>query len=104
MSRDSHVGGSTGMLYPSECALSIVAFLSCDGYGRNEYRNDTAASPVFERERLYRTKVEVVSIRGAQKSPRRDSKGTNGAKSVSSSQAFFVQGAISGVVRESGRR
>jgi hypothetical protein len=55
-----------------------------------------ATSPVFERERLYRTKVEVVSIRGAQKSPNR---GSNPR-----SQAFFVQGAISGVVRESGRR
>jgi hypothetical protein len=62
-----------------------------------------ATSRVFERERLYRTKVEVVSIRGAQKSPNHGSKGTNGAKSPRS-QAFFVQGAISGVVRESGRR
>lgn len=66
------------------------------------------ATKVINREKLYRTKVEVVSLRGSKKSPvklpRRGSKGGSNASSLTGSRAFFVQGAVAGVVKESGRR
>jgi hypothetical protein len=48
----------------------------------------------------------VVSLRGSKKLPvklRRRSKGESNASSMTSSQMFFVQGAVAGVAKESGR-
>jgi len=66
----------------------------------------TDKETAISQEQLYRTRVEVVSLRGAPKSPvkvvRLGSKGNNAAYNIS--RTFFVQGAVSGVVKESGRR
>jgi hypothetical protein len=63
-----------------------------------------SVNSMFEQERLYRTRVEVVSLRGSKKSPVVVRRGSKGSSSSLSSRTFFVQGAVSGVVKESGRR
>ena len=57
-------------------------------------------NPVFGQERIYRTRVEVVSLGGSKKSPMHQGSGN----ALGGNRTFFVQGAVSGVVKESGRR
>ena len=62
------------------------------------------ASPMMKQERLYRTRIEVVSLRGSNKSPVNVRRGSKGSGSSPSSKIYFVQGAVAGVVRETGKR
>jgi hypothetical protein len=57
-------------------------------------------NPVFGQERIYRTRVEVVSVGGSKKSPINRGNGS----ALGGNRTFLVHGAVSGVVKESGRR
>jgi hypothetical protein len=57
-------------------------------------------NPLFGKERIYRTHVELVSLVGSNKSPAHRGSGN----ALGGNPSFFVHGAVSGVLKESGRR